>query len=97
MTWEFRHFAISTDGCQYVVLTLEDQLKCGRRNTNYCSLTSAIQEANSHTYCTLALYQRDQDKVDKLCKVKVSNKIRLPVARYVSNGEWLVAQRRVLI
>ena len=88
---EFRHLAISTDGRQYVVLTLEDQLNCGRRNTNYCSLTSAIQEANSHTYCTLALYQRDQDKVDKLCKVKVSNKIRLPVARYVSNGEWLVA------
>ena len=91
---EFRHFAISTDGRQYVVLTLEDQLNCGRRNTNYCSLTSAIQEANSHTYCTLALYQRDQDKVDKLCKVKVSNKIRLPVARYVSNGEWLVATEK---
>ena len=91
---EFRHFAISTDGRQYVVLTLEDQLKCGRRNTYYCSLTSAIQEANSHTYCTLALYQRDQDKVDKLCKVKVSNKIRLPVARYVSNGEWLVATEK---
>ena len=57
-------------------------------------MTSAIQEANSHTYCTLALYQRDQDKVDKLCKVKVSNKIRLPVARYVSNGEWLVATEK---
>ena len=50
---EFENFAISTDGRQYVVLTLEDQLACGRRETNYCSLTSAIQEANSHSYCTL--------------------------------------------
>ena len=57
---EFTSFAISLDGRQYVVLTLEDQLECGKRETNYCSLTSAVQEANSHSYCTLALYQRDQ-------------------------------------
>ena len=91
---EFKHFAITTDGRQYVVLTLEDQLNCGRRNTNYCSLTSAIQEANSHTYCTLALYQRDQVKIDRLCKVKVTNKMKLPIARYVANGEWLVATEK---
>ena len=88
---EFTSFAISMDGRQYVVLTLEDQLECGKRETNYCSLTSAVQEANSHSYCTLALYQRDQDKVAKLCKVKVSNKMKLPTAYYIANGEWLVA------
>ena len=88
---EFTSFAISLDGRQYVVLTLEDQLECGKRDTNYCSLTSAVQEANSHSYCTLALYQRDQAKVAKLCKVKVSNKMRLPTAYYIAKGEWLVA------
>ena len=88
---EFTSFAISLDGRQYVVLTLEDQLECGKRETNYCSLTSAVQEANSHSYCTLALYQRDQAKVAKLCKVKVSNKMKLPTAYYIANGEWLVA------
>ena len=88
---EFTSFAISMDGRQYVVLTLEDQLECGKRDTNYCSLTSAVQEANSHSYCTLALYQRDQAKVAKLCKVKVSNKMKLPTAYYIAKGEWLVA------
>ena len=88
---EFTSFAISLDGRQYVVLTLEDQLECGKRDTNYCSLTSAVQEANSHSYCTLALYQRDQAKVAKLCKVKVSNKMKLPTAYYIAKGEWLVA------
>ena len=88
---EFHNFAISTDGRQYVALTIHDQLNCGKRNTNYCSLTSAIQETNKHSYCTLALYQRDVDKVARLCQVKVSNKVRLPIAHYVSDGEWLVA------
>ena len=88
---EFANFAISTDGRQYIVLTLEDQLTCGKKNTNFCSLTSAIQEANSHGYCTLALYQRDQGKIDSYCKIKVSNKLKLPIAHYVSGGEWLVA------
>ena len=27
----------------------------------------------------------------KLCKVKVSNKMKLPTAYYIANGEWLVA------
>ena len=88
---EFKNFAISTDGRQYVVLTLEDQLACGQKGINYCSLTSAIQEANSHSYCTLALYQRDPVKIARLCKVKVSNKMKLPTAYYVADGEWLVA------
>ena len=91
---EFKNFAISADGRQYVILTLEDQLKCGNRETNYCSLTSAIQEANHHSYCTLALYQRDQAKVDKLCKVKVSSGLKLPIAHYVANGEWLIATEK---
>ena len=91
---EFTNFAISTNGRQYVVLTLEDQLKCGARNINYCSLTSAIQETNSHHYCTLALYQRDREKIAKLCKIVVSNKMKLPIAHYVSDGEWLVATEK---
>ena len=91
---EFKNFAITLDGRQYVVLTLEDQLNCGKRDVNYCSLTSAIQEANSHSYCTLALYQRDQVKISKLCKVKVSNKMKLPTAYYVASGEWLVATNK---
>ena len=88
---EFWNFAVSTDGRQYVKLTLSDQLNCGKRNTQYCSLTSAIQETNKHSYCTLALYQRDVAKINTLCNVKVSNKNRLPIAHYVSDGEWLVA------
>lgn len=90
-TLEFSNFAISEDGRQYVVLTLEDQLNCAKKEVSYCSLTSAIRETNRHSYCTLALYQRDEKKVRSLCGVKVSNKIKLPTAHYVSRGEWLVA------
>ena len=92
---EFEHFAVSEDGRQYVILSLEDQLNCGQSDTNYCSLTSAIEETNRHRYCTLALYQRDGRKIKDLCKVKVTNKLKLPIARYVSKGEWLIATERL--
>ena len=88
---EFHHLAISEDGRQYVILTLEDQLNCAKKDIRYCSLTSAIRETNRHSYCTLALYQRDEKKVKELCKIRVSNRVRLPTAHYVARGEWLVA------
>ena len=88
---EFRNFAISEDGRQYVVLTLEDQMNCAKKDISYCSLTSAIRETNRHSSCTLALYQRDEKKIQSLCQIKVSNRVKLPTAHYVSRGEWLVA------
>ena len=92
---EFKNFAISTDGRQYVVLTWEDQLNCGKKNARFCYLTSAIQEANRHSYCTLALYQKDSDKINGLCQIKVSNTMKLPIAHYIANGEWIVATETI--
>lgn len=91
---EFHHFGITEDGRQYVILGLEDQLSCSKQAIGYCSLTSAVEETNQHRYCTLSLYQRDAKKIKELCKVKVTNKLKLPIARYVSEGEWLVATEK---
>ena len=88
---EFKHFAVSTDGRQYVIFTLEDQINCGKPDVNFCAMTSAVYETNHHQYCTLALFQKDFKKIQRLCKIRVTNKLKLPLARYVSHGEWLVA------
>ena len=91
---EFSNFAISGDGRQYVILTLEDQLNCAKPNINFCAMTSAVYEMNHHRYCTLALYQIDILKVNELCKTHVTNKLKLPLARYISQGQWLVATNK---
>ena len=88
---EFKNFAISTDGRQYVIFTLEDQINCGKPDINFCAMTSAVYETNHHRYCTLALFQKDLRKIEQLCKIRVTNKLKLPLARYISNGKWLVA------
>ena len=60
---EFRNCGISTNGHQYVILTLEDQIKCGKLDINFCGMTSAIYETNQHKYSTLAIYQRNMGKI----------------------------------
>ena len=35
---EFKNFSISTDGHQYVIFTLEDQINCGKPDIHYYSL-----------------------------------------------------------
>ena len=92
---EFKHFAVSADGRQYVVLTWEDQINCGRSDINFCTMTSAVYEMNHHQYCTLALFQKDLRKIKNLCKTRVTNKLKLPIARYITRGQWLVATNRV--
>ena len=89
-----RNFGISTDGRQYVILTLEDQIKCGKPGINFCGMTSAIYETNQHKYCTLAIYQHNMGKIKQLCQVKVTNKLIMPMALYVSEGQWLVATNK---
>ena len=88
---EFRTFAVSTDKRQYVVLSLEDQINCGKPDINFCVMTSAVYEMNHHQYCTLALFQKDVQKVKYLCKTRVTNKLKLSIASYISKGQWLVA------
>ena len=88
---EFKNFAVSTDGKQYVIFTLEDEINCGKPNIQFCAISSAVYEMNHHQHCTLALFQQNVKKVKKLCKTKISNKIKLPVARYIADGQWLIA------
>ena len=89
--FEFKNFAVSADKRQYVILTLEDQMNCGKADVNFCKMTSAVYEMNHHQYCTLALFQKDLRKIQHLCKTRVTNKLKLPIAKYISKGQWLVA------
>ena len=91
---EFYNFGISTDGRQYVILTLEDQMACGKSHINFCTMTSAIYETNQHKYCMLTLYQQNMAKIQDLCKIKVTNKLVMPMAVYTSEGQWLIATNK---
>ena len=86
---------INKDRSQYALLNSEELQTCGSPK-KYCSPKNAVLPVNLHRLCILALFFKDNKKIDKYCRRVVEPNAVLPSAQYISSGNWVVSARKPL-
>jgi hypothetical protein len=94
---EFNHFAISADRSRYTILEEESLAKCLVPEVNYCPVNAAVLPTNVHKTCTLALFLNQKDKTKQHCIVSIAVNEKLPIARALSNGRWVLSLKEPLL
>ena len=82
---EYSGLIIDSDRRQYVLLTADEMQTCGITAIKYYSPKNAVLPVNMYNLCILALFFKDNNKVDKYCQ-----KIFEP------SGHWLVTAKAPL-
>ena len=93
---EYPGLLIDKDRRQYALLTADEMQTCGNTAIKYCSPKNAVLPVNLHNLCILALFFKDNNKVDKYCQKIVEPNAILPAATYIASGHWLVTAKAPL-
>lgn len=93
---ESQGMLINKDRNQYALLSADELQMCGNEGIKYCSPRNAVLPVNQHKLCMLALFFKDDKKVDKYCRKMVEPNAVLPAAQYISSGHWVVSARKLL-
>ena len=87
---------INKDRSQYALLNSEELQTCGNAAVKYCSPKNAVLPVNLHRLCILALFFKDNNKIDKYCRRVLEPNAVLPSAQYISSDSWVVRARKPL-
>ena len=75
---------------EYAHLSENDYYMCNRHKLHFCNPKAIIYPTNMNKLCGVALFIKDQCDVKRLCKQTVVLNQKLPLARYLSSGIWLI-------
>ncbi|MCG8045976.1 MAG: hypothetical protein N0E48_09980, partial [Candidatus Thiodiazotropha endolucinida] len=84
---------INKDRSRYTLLTEHELLECSNQFTKYCSPRSAIMPVNLNQLCVLALFFKDEPKVNKYCCRLVQPNTLLPMGTYLTQGLWVIGTK----
>lgn len=93
---EYSGLLMNKDRSQYAPLTEHELQTCGSAVVKYCSPQNAVLPVNLHRLCILALFFKDDKKIDENCHKIVEPNAILPSATYISSGQWLVSAKEPL-
>lgn len=87
---ENKMIAINLDRTQYVLLTSHELDKCANVATDFCTIKSPLYPVHLSKACLIALFMEKVNAIKTFCEkvVYVSN---LPLAQYISDGQWTVS------
>ena len=93
---EFQAILINKDRTRYA-LSEEDEIhKCSNTVTKYCSPRNAILPVNLNHLCVLAFFTKEDKKINRFCCRMVEPNAILPMATYISAGQWVVSTQEKL-
>ncbi len=69
----------------------EEYHSCNNKYMKFCNPKSAIYQVNLSKSCVIALFLKHTENIKQFCKSVVQLDARLPVARYIHSGMWVIA------
>ncbi|ESP03279.1 hypothetical protein LOTGIDRAFT_171626 [Lottia gigantea] len=89
--------AINNDRTKYAILDRDETKRCSDPLIGFCQIRSPIYPINLSQLCIVALFTNNKEKISQLCKVYVKPNCILPMAKYITNGLWIVVTQRPII
>lgn len=87
---EAKLLMVSRNREEYALLSENDYYMCNRHKLPFCNPKAIIYPTNMNKLCVVALFMKVQSDVKRLCKQTVVLNQKLPLARYLSSGIWLI-------
>ena len=88
---------ISQDRTKFSLLSKNNFHVCNNNHMQFCDPESAFYQTNLHRLCVMALFMQVKDDIKQLCKQTVILNVRLPKAKYLSNGIWIIITNQHLV
>lgn len=88
---EANSIAVNIDRTQYMLLSSNELRSCPNPLMGFCFAKSPVYKTSVSKLCIIELFQQEEQKVKKYCKVIVKLKTTLPRAKYINNGHWVVS------
>jgi uncharacterized coiled-coil protein SlyX len=83
--------AINSRRTKYILLSQDELQTCCNPLMGFCFARSPVYKTSLSRLCVIALFLQDKRRVTKYCKVTVKLNIILPIAKYLTNGHWIVS------
>ena len=87
---EGNNLAITKDNKYATILSNSDFIKCTLAQGHFFSLPTALYHLDSSLMCLAALFLKNNNKINKNCKLAVSN-ITGPQANCLNQGNWAIS------
>lgn len=87
---------INVDRTKYALLTSDEYLTCSSNHVTACDPKNAIYQSNLSKACVIAIFLRHTDNIKMHCRSTVILDTRLPIAKYIHSGMWVIATRRTM-
>ena len=71
-------------------LLSENNYMCSRHKFYFCNPKAIIYPTNMNKLCVVVLFMKDQSDVKRFCKQILVLNRKLPLARYLTSGIWLI-------
>jgi hypothetical protein len=88
--------AVNTERTKYVLLTAEELDRCTKPLIGFCSLKSAVYHINLSQLCIMALFMKNDEKVNRTCETMVKSNSVLPRSEYLADGVWVITTHKQL-
>lgn len=88
---ESRALMINSDRTKYSLLTFEDYIACNNKYMKFCYIKNAIYQINLSKSCIIALFMKHKENVKQYCKATVYIDTKLPIARAIHSGAWIIS------
>ena len=87
---EGTNLAITKDNSYIAILTESEFLECTLAQGHFCSLSSALYHINYSKWCIIALFLKQDHRINTDCKLALAN-ITGPQAAYLDQGLWAIS------
>ncbi|XP_046574034.1 uncharacterized protein LOC124282108 [Haliotis rubra] len=88
--------AVNTKRTKYMLLKDTEKHGCTASLVGYCQIQSPAYPINFSQLCIVSLFMKNEQKVKKFCRTEVMPQTILPLAEYLTTGQWVIATRERL-
>ena len=81
---------VSKNREEYALLSDIDYYMCNKHKLPFCNPKAVFYPTNINQLCIMALFMKIETGIKRFCKQTVVLNQRLPFAKYLSSGIWLV-------
>lgn len=81
---------VNTERTKFAVLSSEELQECSKPLQKFCEIKSPMYQVSLSQRCSIALYLKNDEKINSFCHTIVSLSPKLPIAEYLYKGHWVV-------
>ena len=70
---EGKNIAVTKDNKYATLLTDTELITCTLAEGHFCNLSTGLYHINTNQWCVTAMFFKDNDKINKYCKVEINN------------------------